>query len=428
LALTASFLGSVACSSDSGTTEKAGNVEVFSWWTAGGEAEALQAVIDLHSVEYPKVTVTNAATALGDQARATLRTRMENAEPPDLFQANIGADLLQWAGAQPKIEKIDTIAEGEGWAFYPDVVAQLSEADGSTYGVPVNIHRINTLFVNLPILARNNVDPASLNTLAGLEAALTALDADTALVAPINIGSQYQWTLDIMILESILPAVAGSAAYENYFRGGSTYDDPIITDMLDTAGRIWAHMPTGASAPNNVDWVPAIEAFIRGEVAMTVMGDWAKGLIDNSTIATLVPGTDYDAIPFPAASGTAPYVYTADTFALPVGAKERILAIDFLKTLGSDEAQVAFNQEKGSIPARPLSAASVAGFDVVAQRAITAWESSEHGLALSGIVPGDFNGPIYQALFDWAATCETGTCDPTVVMTALQANYALLSQ
>jgi glucose/mannose transport system substrate-binding protein len=432
LALTASFLGSTACSSDSGTTEKAGDIEVFSWWTAGGEKEAFDAVVAINTAKYPKVTVTNAALALGTEARTTLQTRMQADDPPDLFQANIGADLLQWAGTQPKIENLNEIADAEGWrtgatAFYPDILQEgnLSEG-GNLYAVPANIHRINSLFVNLPILARNNITVESLNTLDGLHTALAtlALDTDANFLAPLTIGSKFQWTLDIMILQGILPAVAGGTAYENYFRGGSTAADPIITAMLDETATLWQYMPTGADSPNSVDWVPAIQYFIDGRVAMTVMGDWAKGLIDAS--GTMVAGVDYDEIPFPGtAADSAPFIYTTDTFALPSGAAHRDLAIDFMKTFASDEGQFAFNDAKGSIPARRLGNEDL--FDVVTNKTIAAYNAStDRHVALSGITPSGFS--ISQALFDFVATCEAGACNQTLVTTALTDSYPLLQQ
>lgn len=428
VALMASFAGSLGCGSSS-APEKSGNVEVFSWWTAGGEADALQKVITLDETKYPKVKITNAAVALGDQARATLTQRMSNAQPPDLFQANIGYDLLQWAGTSPKIESLNSLVKDQGWSFYPDIIksGNLSEASGSLYGIPVDIHRINSLFINLPVLTRNHIDPKTLTSLTALNTACTTLKGDTTLLAPMNIGSKFQWTLDILIFENVLPAVAGGQFYEDYFRGKNTAPgtDPNITAMLTEAATLWTFMPSGARSPNSIDWTDAIDDFVAGKVGFTVMGDWAKGLMDKNGLKA---GVDYDEIPFPAADGiTQSFVYTSDTFALPIGAKSRDLALDFLTTFGSDAGQVAFNVEKGSIPPRTL--ADTSGFDAVSKKTIAAYEAStDRHVALSGIVPGDFNTPVYQALFNFAASCEAGTCNAKLVTDALAANYGLLQQ
>jgi glucose/mannose transport system substrate-binding protein len=52
-------------------------VEVFSWWTTGGEAAGLQKLMDQFNAENPKYEVINAAVAggAGSNAKAVLKTR-----------------------------------------------------------------------------------------------------------------------------------------------------------------------------------------------------------------------------------------------------------------------------------------------------------------------------------------------------------------
>ncbi|MCK7527084.1 MAG: hypothetical protein MZV64_60485 [Ignavibacteriales bacterium] len=60
-------------------------VEVFSWWTGGGEAAGLEAMIEVFSAQYPDVEFINAAVAggAGTNARAVLATRLQAGDPPD---------------------------------------------------------------------------------------------------------------------------------------------------------------------------------------------------------------------------------------------------------------------------------------------------------------------------------------------------------
>jgi hypothetical protein len=44
--------------------ETGGKVEIFSWWTAGGEAEGLAAMFDIYSAQYPEVEIVNATVTL----------------------------------------------------------------------------------------------------------------------------------------------------------------------------------------------------------------------------------------------------------------------------------------------------------------------------------------------------------------------------
>ncbi len=60
-------------------------VEVFSWWTGGGEAAGLEAMIKVFNAKYPDVEFVNAAVAggAGTNARAVLATRLQAGDPPD---------------------------------------------------------------------------------------------------------------------------------------------------------------------------------------------------------------------------------------------------------------------------------------------------------------------------------------------------------
>src|SRR5262249_52693876 len=71
-------------------------IEMFSWWESAGDGGVLGALIKQHQKAYPGDVIINAATGLSGLARKTLRTRMMQREPPDAFQANVGADTMQW--------------------------------------------------------------------------------------------------------------------------------------------------------------------------------------------------------------------------------------------------------------------------------------------------------------------------------------------
>ena len=68
-----------------------GKLEIFSWWTAGGEAEGLNAIIEIYEERFPEVELINAAVAggAGSAAKPILATRMIGGDPPESFQAQI---------------------------------------------------------------------------------------------------------------------------------------------------------------------------------------------------------------------------------------------------------------------------------------------------------------------------------------------------
>jgi glucose/mannose transport system substrate-binding protein len=71
-------------------------VEVFSWWTGGGEAAGLEAMIKVFNAAYPNIEFINAAVAggAGTNAKAVLQSRLAAGDPPDSWQAHAGQEIL----------------------------------------------------------------------------------------------------------------------------------------------------------------------------------------------------------------------------------------------------------------------------------------------------------------------------------------------
>ncbi|MBV9131018.1 MAG: hypothetical protein JO298_11590, partial [Verrucomicrobia bacterium] len=76
------------------TSQAAGEkkLEVFSWWTSGGEAAALDALFATYKKQYPGVEIINATVAGGggSAARPVLQTRLAGGNPPDTWQTHPG--------------------------------------------------------------------------------------------------------------------------------------------------------------------------------------------------------------------------------------------------------------------------------------------------------------------------------------------------
>jgi len=76
----------------------AGNkqLEVFSWWTSGREAVALEALFKAYNHKNPGVEVRNAGITGGGglATRPVLQTRLAGSKPPDTWQTHSGHELL----------------------------------------------------------------------------------------------------------------------------------------------------------------------------------------------------------------------------------------------------------------------------------------------------------------------------------------------
>ena len=82
-------------------------------------------------------------------------------------------------------------------------------------------------------------------------------------------------------------------------------------------------------------------------MAFSSMGDWADG---EFLKANMKEKEDFGWVCHPGTDGS--FIIVADGFTLAKGAPHKEAALAWLKSIGSKEAQEAFNSIKGSIPAR----------------------------------------------------------------------------
>ncbi|HEX2730896.1 MAG TPA: ABC transporter substrate-binding protein [Polyangiaceae bacterium] len=385
-----------ACSS-SEPDEPAPSVEIFSWWSSPGETEALQALLQVHHRKYPEVRVINAAEVLADKARARLADRMRHGLPPDTFQANIGQDLFQWVlfdrrdDKESKVSSINALADAQHWfGVLPKAIVDALSFNGQMYGVPLDIHRLNTLFYNRKLLSEAGLQPPT--TLAELHATLATLKA-AGYTHPISIGNRYDWTMVLFTLENLFPAVAGPDFYAQYWRGEHLAEHAKMRETIAELLSLWPYFNADAL---EVDWTEGVDRlFARDkaqQAAFTVMGDWAKGYLQAEGYE---PGRDFGSTPFPGSEGT--FVFTADCFPLPKGAPHKEAVTDLLVTFGSRAGQVAFNQLKGSLPAR-TDIDPKKDLDSLAQ---VTWRDFQHDKlvsALSGLLDADFSAALRTAV------------------------------
>src|SRR6266498_2217017 len=94
----------------------AGQLEVFSWWTGGGEAHGLQALIKIWNKNHPTTPFKNETVAggAGTNAKAVLAQRLAANKPPDSFQGHAGQELADYIKAG-QVEPIDFIYKKSGF-------------------------------------------------------------------------------------------------------------------------------------------------------------------------------------------------------------------------------------------------------------------------------------------------------------------------
>ena len=336
-ALSASQLGALAA-----MAQEAGTLEVFSWWTSPGEAAALQTLFDAFLAANEGVEIVNATVAGGGgvNAQAVLQTRLQGNQPPDSWQTHPGRELVDRYVVPGYCEPIADLFEEEGWAeVMPEGLVNSASWESEPYSVPVNVHRGNTLWYNKQVLADAGVEIGDTMT---VDEFFTALDAlQSAGVTPLAFSNQegFQGT---QMYESTLLGVAGPEAYQALFNGEMSWQEQGARDAADIYARLLDYVNDDFTA---LTWDAAIAMVIEGRAGFNSMGDWAYGEV--------VAKDAVDNIGWVSHPGTAgSFVLVVDSFTLPVGAPNAENAREWLRVIGSKEAQEAFNPLKGSIAAR----------------------------------------------------------------------------
>jgi glucose/mannose transport system substrate-binding protein len=336
-----SRLSLLAAAAMSATAAHAGEVEVLHWWTSGGEAKAaaaLKASMQAKGHVWKDFAVAGGG---GDAAMTVLKSRVVAGNPPAAAQIK-GPSLQEWA-REGVLANLDGVAKAEKWdELLPKVVSDAMKHKGNYIAVPVNVHRVNWLWANPAALQKAGVKvPTTWDEF------FTAAEAlKKAGITPVAHGGQ-NWQ-DFTTFESVALGVGGTEFYKKALvqLDPASLSSPTMEKVLETFKRVKGY--TDKNAPGR-DWNLATAMVIKGEAAMQLMGDWAKG---EFIAAGKVPGKDFVCAPAP---GTAKaYTFNVDSFAMFRLKNEANIKAqnDLAAAIMGPEFQEVFNLAKGSIPVR----------------------------------------------------------------------------
>jgi ABC-type xylose transport system substrate-binding protein/ABC-type glycerol-3-phosphate transport system substrate-binding protein len=351
-------------------------VEVFSWWTGGGEAAGLDAMIKVFAAKSPEIEFINSAVAggAGTNARAVLASRLQAGDPPDSWQGHAGQELIGTYVAGKQIEPLNDLYTAQGWLdVMPKTLIPLISDGGNIYSVPVNIHRANVLWYNPKVLTDNGVAVPTT-----VEEWLTAMETLKGKgVQPLALGEQ--WT-KMHLLETVLLGTLGAEKYNGLWDGSTDWAGADVKAALDNYVKVLSYANTDSAS---LSWQDAAQLVVNGDAAFNVMGDWAEGYFRE---LGKTPNTDYGWAPVPGTVGV--FQFLSDSFVLAVGAPHPEAATAWLTIAGSKEGQEAFNPVKGSICARTDCDKTL--FGVYLQSAMDDWASNTVvGSLTHGVVAND---------------------------------------
>jgi glucose/mannose transport system substrate-binding protein len=319
-------------------------LEVFSWWTSGGEAAALDALFQAYKKANPGVEIINATVAGGggSAARPVLQARLSGGNPPDSWQTHPGLELLGQYVEANYCEPVTDVYKSEGWdKVVPKGLIDLVTKDGKSYAVLAGVHRGNVLWYNKKVLQKNGITVGDKMTFDEFFAAAAKLKA--AGVTPLAVGDTGIWAT-AQLFENTLLGTVGPEGWTDLFSGKLAWDDSKVKKAVETYGKLLDYQNSDHSA---LSWDQAVKQVQEGKCAFTSMGDWTYGEFAK---AKLKDNEDFGWVSHPGTDGA--FIIVADGFTLAKGAPHKEDCIAWLKVVGSKEGQEAFNPLKGSIPTR----------------------------------------------------------------------------
>ncbi len=370
-----------------GAAQAAENVEVLHWWTAGGEAAALDVLkkdLEGKGIGWTDMPVAGGG---GTEAMTVLRARVTAGNPPTAVQM-LGFDIRDWA-KEGALGNLDEIAGKEGWEkVIPAPLQEFAKYDGHWIAAPVNVHTTNWMWINKAALDKaGGKEPANWDELIAL------LDKFKEQgITPVAHGGQ-PWQ-DGTIFDAVVLSF-GTDFYKKAFidLDPEALGSDTMKQAFDRMTKLRSYVDDNFSGR---DWNLASAMVIEGKAGLQFMGDWAKG---EFVKAGKKPGEDFVCMRYPETQGAV--TFNSDMFAMFKVAEDKVPAqLQMASAIESPTFQSAFNVVKGSAPAR--TDVPDTAFDACGKKAIAdVKEASEKGTMLGSMAHGYANpAAVKNAIYD----------------------------
>jgi glucose/mannose transport system substrate-binding protein len=309
--------------------------------------------------------------------------------PPDTWQSHPGYELLGQYVEPGYCEEITELYKSDGWnKAFPQGLVDLMTKDGKVYAVLAGVHRGNVLWYNKKLLEKNGITIGDKIGFDEFFAACAKLKQ--AGIPALGVGDSGIWA-SAQLFENTLLGVVGPQGWSDLFSGKMKWDDPQVKKAMDYFAKMQDYLNPDHSA---LSWDQAIGELMEGKVAFSSMGDWAQG---EFVKANKKANEDYGWVSHPGTDGS--FIIVADGFTLAKGAPHKEATLAWLKSIGSKEAQEAFNPLKGSIPAR--TDVDKSKFDAYHQWSMNSFAS---GKLLPSCVHGEAAPAAFQQALNDAVT------------------------
>jgi glucose/mannose transport system substrate-binding protein len=327
-------------------------VTVISQWSSGSSGAAMAALGKTFEAQ-GGVWEHNPVPGFTTDMMNKLRAQIIAGDPPAVSQLK-GPEIAAWSKIAPVVD-LDAQVKAAGYeAVVPVELAKLSKPAGHWVALPIQAYRINTLFVS-----KKAADAISMTKLPTTWAEFNAVaeKMKAAGITPIANGG-IKWD-DGMKWEIALCGISLEAYRKALMElDAKALNGPEVLAAFKQFRKFGEWSDPGVAAQ---DYTTFVSRFMKGEMGMLLMGDWAAGIYKRGGFQL----SDYMVGPAPADDGKIAFDLNSDEFMFwqkpqkEFQEGQKLLA----SIVMSKELGPLFCQITGSIPIRTDTDLSAPGFN-----------------------------------------------------------------
>ena len=393
-------LDTVAVLSDTAAT---GKFNIYHWWTAGGEKEALETIISSFKRMYPSIEPVSNAIPGGAGGAMVMKVKVLalSGKSPETFQAHPGLEI------EPYLESDMLFDLSDLWVYAGlkdrmlDGIADLCQVDGKYFIIPIGIHKTNTIFYNKHMFAEYGVaEPEGKVTWDQLWAICDELQAKMPDGKyPFDLGDRKGWTAT-QAFESIMMGT-DPKIYEDFINGNATQEQ--VQVVLNQFKHLMQYVAPDHSARL---WDEAAGRVVAGDYAMMMMGTWMQPFM---TKQGWVYGQDYGVFSVPGTDGY--FGLCIDAFVVPNDSESVENGLRCAYAIAESQTQIDFSKAKESVS--PFKDTPDTIYDVLTKKFkdeltnpnIIVYPSFTHGTALPWAASTD----LHSRMTDFATSTDPDT-------------------
>ena len=324
-------------------TQAGGTVNVYHWWTAGGEKDAIESVVDGFKDVYGKIKAKSNAIPGGAGGAMVMKVKVlqQAGKSPETFQAHPGQEIEPYLNSDLllSLDQVWEYADLSARAL-PGIETLCTASDGSKYIVPIGIHKTNVIFYNIHVFEKYGVaipdhENITWDEFFSICDQLAAAMPDGEY--PLDLGDRKGWPA-CQVFEDIMLGT-DPQIYEDFINGNYSVED--VTAVLSTYARMMDYVAPDHSSR---DWYEASGQVVAGTYAMQIMGAWMQPLL---TSMGQVYGEDYGVFTFPGTNGW--FGMCIDGFVVSNDSADVGSGVRWAYNVSTPEVQAAFSALKESI-------------------------------------------------------------------------------